>query len=165
MLNIALAGLGTVGAGVVRLLQQNGGVIAARAGQPVAVKAVSARDKNKKRDCNLSGIEWVDDIGKLAQMTGIDAVVEQIGGAEGPVRELAEAALRNRKHYITANKALLAAHGVELAKLAEQNGVQLLFEAAVAGGIPVIKALREGLAGNRISVVYGIINGTCNVSS
>jgi homoserine dehydrogenase len=162
MLNIAIAGLGTVGAGVVRLLQTNGELIAARAGQPINIKAISARDKGKKRDCDLSGIVWVDDVRKLAEMPGVDAVVELIGGADGIARELAEVTLKKGRSYITANKALIAAYGRALARLAEQNKAQLLFEASVAGGIPVIKALREGLAGNRIRAARGILNGTCN---
>jgi len=162
MLKIAVAGLGTVGVGTINLLQKNADLITARAGQPIAIRAVSARDKNRKRDCDLSGITWVDDPRQLASLPDIDVVVEVIGGAEGVVRELAEAALKNGKHYVTANKALLAAHGASLARLAEANGVGLHYEAAVAGGIPIIKALREGLAGNRITSVRGIINGTCN---
>lgn len=162
MLNIAIAGLGIVGAGVVRLLRQNAELIAARAGQPVAIKAVSGRDKNKKRDCDLSSVDWIDDPRKLASMPGIDVVIELIGGAEGVAREVAENALKAGKHLVTANKALLAAHGVALARMAESNKVQLSFEAAVAGGIPIIKTMREGLAGNRVVSVQGILNGTCN---
>jgi homoserine dehydrogenase len=162
MLNIAIAGLGTVGAGVVRLLRQNADLIAARAGQQIMVRAVCARDKNKQRDCDVSGIKWVDDAPQLAGLPGIDAVVELIGGADGIARDLAVTALGNGKPLITANKALIAAQGVALAKLAEQNNVPLFFEAAVAGGIPVLKALREGLAANSISAVRGILNGTCN---
>lgn len=162
MLRIAIAGLGTVGAGVVRLLQKNAGLIATRAGQGIEIRAVSARDRNRKRDCDLSGIVWVEDARQLAALPEVDAVVELIGGAEGAARELAEAALKSGKHYITANKALIATHGAALAKLAEPNKSQLLFEASVAGGIPVIKTLREGLAANRISIVRGILNGTCN---
>jgi len=162
MLNIAIAGLGTVGAGVVRMLRANTELITARAGKPITIKAVSARDKNKKRDCDLHGIEWVDDPRKLAQMPGIDVVVELIGGASDPARELAEATLNNGKHLVTANKALLATHGTALAQLAEKNKKQLSYEASVAGGIPIIKTMREALAGNRITSVRGILNGTCN---
>ena len=162
MLNIAIAGLGTVGDGVVRELQIHAELIAARAGQPIAIKAVSARDKNKKRDCKLDGITWVDDPLKLAALPDVHAVVELIGGTDGAARNLAEATLKNGKHLITANKALLAAHGVALANIAEQNYLQIYFEAAVCGGIPVIKTLREGLAGNVITHVRGILNGTCN---
>jgi homoserine dehydrogenase len=162
MLKIAIAGLGTVGSGVVRLLHNNAELIAARAGCGVDVKAVSARDKNRKRDCDFSGIAWIDDSRQLASLPDVDAVVELIGGVEGVARELAEASLKNGKHYVTANKALVAAHGAALARLGEKNGAHLLFEASVAGGIPVIKTLREGLAGNRVSILRGILNGTCN---
>jgi homoserine dehydrogenase len=162
MLNIAIAGLGTVGAGVMRLLRNNADLIAARAGKPITVRAVSARTKNKQRDCDLSGIEWVDDPRKLGAMQGIDVVVELVGGAEGTAREIADLALGNGKHLVTANKALLAAHGAALARAAEKNKVQLSFEASVAGGVPIIKTIREALAGNRINAVRGILNGTCN---
>lgn len=162
MVNIALAGLGTVGCGVVRLLHKNGELVAARAGKPIKIVAVSARDKKRKRDCDLSGITWVDDARDLATMPDIDVVVELIGGADGIARELAEAALKNGRHYVTANKALLASRGAELAAIAEKKQVQLQFEASVAGGIPVLKTLREGLVGNEISSVRGILNGTCN---
>ncbi|MFY9287150.1 MAG: homoserine dehydrogenase [Alphaproteobacteria bacterium] len=162
MLTIAIAGLGTVGAGAVKLLQKNAELIARRTGNPIKIKAVSAHDKAKKRDCDLSGIDWVDDVQNLGQLPGVDVVVELMGGAEGPARKLAENALKNGKHLITANKALMATHGVALAKLAESNKVQIAYEAAVAGGIPVIKALREGLAGNTVHSVRGILNGTCN---
>lgn len=162
MLRIAIAGLGTVGAGLVRLMQKNADLLAARAGQPVSIVAVSARDKNRARNCDLKGIKWVDDARALATLPDVDAIVELIGGAEGVARELAEAALKNGKHYITANKALLATHGAALAALAEKSKVQLRFEASVAGGIPVLKVLREGLAGNRIGYVRGILNGTSN---
>ena len=162
MLTIAISGLGTVGAAVVRQLQTNAEHIAARAGQPILIKAVSARDKSRKRDCDLSGIEWVDNPQALATLSGVDVVVELMGGAEGAARQLAESALAHGKHLVTANKALIAAHGPALAKLAEANKAQLSFEAAVAGGIPVIKSLREGLAGDDAGLVHGILNGTCN---
>ncbi|MDD5586932.1 MAG: homoserine dehydrogenase [Alphaproteobacteria bacterium] len=161
-LRIALAGLGTVGAETLRLLQENAAVIAARAGRPVIVTAVSARNRQKTRSCSLEGILWADNPLELAAFPDADVVVELIGGAEGVARALCETALRNGKHVVTANKALLAAHGMDLAKLAEESGRQLMFEAAVAGGIPVIKTLREALAGNTMLAVQGILNGTCN---
>jgi homoserine dehydrogenase len=161
MLNIAVAGLGTVGAEVVRLLQTNAALIAARAGNPIAVKAVSARSKSKKRNCDLAGVTWIDEPKQLASQNA-DIIVELMGGADGAAKELAEAALKSGKHLVTANKALIAAHGVALAKLAEAHKAQLSFEAAVAGGIPVIKAIREGLAGDNVQTVRGILNGTCN---
>jgi len=161
-LNVALAGLGTVGGGVLSLLRQNADLVAARAGRPIAVTAVSARDRTRDRGVSLSGLRWFDDPVALASDPAVDVVVEVIGGSDGPARAVVEAAIAARKPVVTANKALLAVHGAELARLAEKAGVALAFEAAVAGGIPVIKALREGLAGNRISRVAGILNGTCN---
>jgi homoserine dehydrogenase len=162
-LRIGVAGLGTVGAGLVRLLQANADVVAARAGRPVVVAAVSARDRGRDRGgLDLGGANWREDPAALAAEPGLDAVVELIGGSEGPARRLVEAALRAGRPVVTANKALLAVHGAELAELAAAKGVPLAFEAAVAGGIPAIKALREGLAANRIGRVAGILNGTCN---
>src|SRR3954453_5912511 len=161
-LSVALAGLGTVGGGVLKLLRENAKVVAARAGRPVAVTAVSARDRSKDRGVPVSGLRWYDDPVALASDPAVDVVVELIGGSDGPARALAEAAIGAGKPLVTANKALLAVHGADLASLAEARGVPLAFEAAVAGGIPVIKALREGLAGNRVSFVAGILNGTCN---
>ncbi|NMM46274.1 homoserine dehydrogenase [Rhodospirillaceae bacterium KN72] len=162
VLKIAVAGLGTVGAGVVSLLQKNGDLIAQRCGRHVTVTAVSARDKAKDRGCDLTGMTWFDDAVTMAREADCDLFVEQIGGSEGIAKEACEAALSSGKHVVTANKALLAVHGTALARLAEENGVSLNYEAAVAGGIPIIKAMREGLAGNRINSVQGILNGTCN---
>jgi len=161
-LRIGIAGLGTVGTGVVKTLQQNADLIAARSGRTVEIMAVSAKTKNKDRGVDVSSYEWLDDPFALATHEDIDVIVELIGGSEGPAKDLIEAALAAKKHVVTANKALMAAHGFELARLAEQNGVSLNYEAAVAGGIPVIKLIREGLAGNSIQSVYGILNGTCN---
>ncbi len=161
-LSIGIAGLGTVGGGVVTMLRQNADLIAARAGRPIAVTAVSARDRNRDRGVPLTGLRWYEDPVALASDPGVDVVVEVIGGSEGPARALVEAAIANGKPVVTANKALLAVHGAAIAAAAEKANVALAFEAAVAGGIPVIKALREGLAGNRITRVAGILNGTCN---
>jgi homoserine dehydrogenase len=161
-LSVGLAGLGTVGAGLLKLLRDNATVVAARAGRPIAVTAVAARDRTRDRGVPLSGLRWFDDPVALATDNGIDVVVEAIGGSEGPARALVAAALAAGKPVVSANKALLAVHGAELAAAAERAGVALGFEAAVAGGIPVIKALREGLAGNHITRVAGILNGTCN---
>ncbi|MBN9563109.1 MAG: homoserine dehydrogenase [Alphaproteobacteria bacterium] len=161
-LSVAVAGLGTVGAGVLTVLRDNAELVAARAGRPIAVTAISARDRSRDRGVPLGGLRWYDDPVALAADPAVDVVVEVIGGSEGPARELVRAALEQRKPVATANKALMAVHGAELAALAERAGVPLAFEAAVAGGIPVIKALREGLAANRISRVAGILNGTCN---
>jgi len=161
-LSIGIAGLGTVGGGVLNMLRQNADLIAARAGRPIAVTAVSARDRGRDRGVPLTGLRWYDDPVALAGDAGVDVVVEVIGGSEGPARALVDAAIAAGKPVVTANKALMAVHGAELAAAAEKSGTVLAFEAAVAGGIPVIKALREGLAGNRISRVAGILNGTCN---
>jgi homoserine dehydrogenase len=161
-LAIAVAGLGTVGAGVVKLLRANADIIAARAGRPIAITAVSARERNRDRGISLSGLRWYEDPVALAADPQVDVVVECIGGSEGPARGLVEAAIAAGKHVVTANKALLAVHGAALAQASETRGTALAFEAAVAGGIPAIKALREGLAANRIQRVAGILNGTCN---
>eukprot|EP01037_Dinobryon_pediforme_P006023 gene6024-6096_t len=161
-LSVGLAGLGTVGLGVLDMLRTNAEIVSARAGRPIAVTAVSARDRNRDRGASLDGLRWFDDPVKLATDPAIDIIVEVMGGSDGPARSLVEAALSAGKPVVTANKALVAVHGAELAALSERTGGTLAFEAAVAGGIPVIKALREGLAGNRISRVAGILNGTCN---
>jgi homoserine dehydrogenase len=159
---VGVAGLGTVGLGVVRLLRENADVVAARAGRPIEVTAVSARDRTRDRGEILSGATWTEDPLALASAPGIDVLVEVIGGSDDPARALVLSALRHGRPVVTANKALVACHGAELAAAAEAGGTTLAFEAAVAGGIPVIKLLREGLAGNRISRVAGILNGTCN---
>jgi len=161
-LAIAVAGLGTVGAGVVNVLRANAEIIAARAGRPIAVTAVSARDRSRDRGLPLSGLRWYEDAVALAADPQVEVVVECIGGSDGAAKALVEAAIAAGKHVVTANKALLAVHGAGLAEAAEAKGVALAFEAAVAGGIPAIKAMREGLAANRIQRVAGILNGTCN---
>ncbi len=161
-LRIGVAGLGTVGASVLRILRDKSEMLTRQCGKPVTVTAVSARDRNRDRGIDLSGINWFDDPVELAKSADIDVFVELIGGEDGPARASVEAALRAGRHVVTANKALLARHGVALAKIAEDKGVLLNFEAAVAGGIPVIKAMRESLTGNTVSRVYGIMNGTCN---
>ncbi|MBL6456889.1 homoserine dehydrogenase [Belnapia sp. T6] len=161
-LSIAVAGLGTVGTGVLKLLATNADLVAARAGRRIIVGAVSARSRNRDRGVPLDAVRWYDDPVALAQDPGTDVVVELIGGSEGPARALVEAALAAGKPVVTANKALLAIHGAAIAELAEARGIPLAFEAAVAGGIPAIKGLREGLAANRIQRVAGILNGTCN---
>jgi homoserine dehydrogenase len=161
-LNIAIAGLGTVAAPTVRLIQHHSALIAGRCGRDITITAVSARDTKRDRGINLKGIDWVEDPLALAARPGIDAVVELIGGADGVAKDLVTESLSAGRHVITANKALIAHHGTVLARLAEEHGVSLRYEAAVAGGIPIVKALREGLAGNAIGRVYGILNGTCN---
>jgi homoserine dehydrogenase len=161
-LRIGVAGLGTVGAGVVKLLAEHGRLLSLRGGRPLKLVAVSARSKARKRDIDVSHLRWERDPLALATAPDIDVVVELIGGSRGIARQLVRKALASGKHVVTANKALLAMHGAELAALAEKKGRILAFEAAVAGGIPIIKALREGLVGNRVKRLYGILNGTCN---
>lgn len=161
-MKIAIAGLGTVGAGVVRLLEENGALVAARCDRDVSVTAVSARDRGRDRGIDLNGLNWFDDASEMASSADADVIVELIGGSEGVAKDVAEGALRAGRHVVTANKALLAHHGLALAALADDRNRSIGYEAAVAGGIPVIKAIREGLSGNRIDSVYGILNGTCN---
>ncbi|MEK7820149.1 MAG: homoserine dehydrogenase [Pseudomonadota bacterium] len=161
-LRIGIAGLGTVGRGTLKVLGANADLLTARAGRELRPVAVSARDKTKDRGVPLKGLRWHDDPLALADDPDIDVVVELIGGSGGIARQLCEKALSQGKHVVTANKALLALHGTALARAAETSGRTLAFEAAVAGGIPIIKALREGLAANRIGRLYGILNGTCN---
>ena len=161
-LRLAIVGLGTVGAGVIRLLAENRDLIARRAGRSIEVVAISARDRAKDRGVDLSPYEWVDDMASLALRDDIDAIVELVGGSDGPALTLARQSLASGKPFVTANKAMIAHHGLDLAREAERAGVALKYEAAVAGGVPVIKGLREGAAANRIMRVYGILNGTCN---
>ena len=161
-LKIGIGGLGVVGAGTVKLLRQNREVLAARTGRDIEVTAVSARDPSKDRKISLDGLTWHEDASALASDDNVDVVVELIGGSDGIAKDLVEGAIANGKHVVTANKALVAHHGTALAEAAETAGVVLAYEAAVAGGIPIIKALREGLSANNIDRVYGILNGTCN---
>ena len=161
-LRVALAGLGTVGGGVIRLIDANRELIARRAGRPIEIVAVSARDRTKDRGVDLTRFAWLDDTVALAQHPDVDVVVELVGGSDGPALTLARATLDRGRSFVTANKAMMAHHGLELAQAAEAKGAALKFEAAVAGGVPVIKGLREGAAANEISRVYGILNGTCN---
>ena len=161
-LRLGLAGLGTVGIGVVKIVQEHAALITARTGREVVITAVSARDRTKNRDVDLSGYSWETDPVALARRDDIDVFVEVMGGSEGAARDATEAALAAGKDVVTANKALLAHHGQALAQTAEAAGCVIRFEAAVAGGIPVVKALTEGLAANRIRRIIGVMNGTCN---
>jgi len=161
-LRIGIVGLGTVGTALFAGLKTHHTSIANRSGRPIVISAVSARDKTRDRGIDLSGVEWFDDPVQLSASATIDCVVELIGGADGTAKSVVETALSNGKHVVTANKALLAKHGALLVALAEQHQVALNFEAAVAGGIPIVKTLRESLSGNQISRVSGILNGTCN---
>ncbi len=161
-LRIGLAGLGTVGTGVIKLLEANRALIERRAGRPIEVAAVSARDRSRDRGIDLDGVAWVDDASALPSRADVDVIVEVIGGSDGMALTLAKGAIAAGKAVVTANKAMIAHHGIALAEAAERSGTALKYEAAVAGGIPIIKGLREGAAANEISQVYGILNGTCN---
>jgi homoserine dehydrogenase len=161
-LRLGIAGLGTVGAGVVKIVRQKANLLAARSGRAIVISAVSARSRDKERGVPLSGYAWEDDPVKLAMRDDVDVFVELMGGSDGPAKAATEAALQAGKDVVTANKALLAHHGQALAETAEAAGHVIRFEAAVAGGIPVVKALTEGLAGNDITRVMGVMNGTCN---
>ena len=161
-LKVGIAGLGIVGASVIRILERRNETVAQRGGRPVEVVAVSARDRSKDRGIDVSRLTWFDNPVDLARSADVDCVVELVGGADGTALEVVRTALSHGKHVVTANKALLAKHGLALAKLAESKDVSIAFEASVAGGIPIIKTLREALPGNRVSRLYGILNGTCN---
>ena len=162
-MKIAVAGLGTVGVGLVRLLEENKESLRARCGRPIEVSAVSARDRWKDRGIKLdASVAWYDDPVLMAGEADAEVIVELIGGTDGIALEVCNQAFSSRRHVVTANKALIALHGMTLAEVAENSGLTLNYEAAVAGGIPIIKALKEGLAGNELSGLYGIFNGTCN---
>ena len=161
-LRVGIAGLGTVGSSVVRVLHGKAAELTRQCGREIVVSAVSARDPSRDRGVDLGRAKWFDDPVEMASRADIDVFVELIGGDEGAARACVKAALEAGRHVVTANKALLAKHGVALAEIAEKKGVLLNYEAAVAGGIPVIKTMREAMAGNSISRVFGILNGTCN---
>ncbi|RMF05419.1 MAG: homoserine dehydrogenase, partial [Alphaproteobacteria bacterium] len=161
-LRLGIAGLGTVGSGLVKLVQERARELADSGMREITIAGVSARDRSKERGIDISAYEWFDEPAELARDANVDVFVELIGGEDGIAKRCVEAALDSGKHVVTANKALLAHHAVSLAALAEEKGVSLNFEAAIAGGIPVVKAMRESLLGNTISRVYGILNGTCN---
>ncbi len=159
---VGVAGLGTVGASALKIIARQDNALTERAGRAIRVTAVSARDRARDRGHDLSGYRWFDDPVALARSDEVDCVVELMGGADGPAKAVVETAIEHGKHVVTANKALLARHGLDLARRAEESGVALAFEASAAGGIPIVKTLREALAGNRITRIYGILNGTCN---
>mgnify|MGYP005989507021 CR=1 FL=1 len=161
-LRLGIAGLGTVGVGIVKIVQKHAALLEARAGRPIVISAVSARSKSKNRDVDLSAYEWEDDPVSLAKRSDIDVFIEVMGGHEGPAKDSTEAAIAAGHDVVSANKALLAIHGQALAEAAEDAGHVIRFEAAVAGGIPVVKSLTEGLAGNEITRVMGVMNGSCN---
>lgn len=161
-INIAIAGLGTVGAETYRIITEESDFLKARSSANFNVVAVSAKSKDKKRDVDLTGVEWIADCRDIADIDNIDVVIELVGGSEGVAKELVEKAITNGKSVITANKALVATHGNNIGELVAKHDVMFGYEAAVAGGIPIIKTIREGLASNRLSKIYGILNGTCN---
>src|SRR5215831_16895873 len=161
-LRVGVAGLGTVGATLVAQISRQREALAARCGRTIEVVAVCARSRGKDRGVDLRKMKWAADPVALARDPGIDVFVELMGGAGDPAKSAVKAALASGKSVVTANKALLAKHGVELAGLAERNHVAINFEAAVGGAIPIVKTLREGMAGNSFERIYGILNGTCN---
>ncbi|MEO0680549.1 MAG: homoserine dehydrogenase, partial [Pseudomonadota bacterium] len=161
-LRLGVAGLGTVGAGVVKIVRDRAEMLTARAGRPLEIVAVSARSRGKDRGVDLSPYAWEDDPVALARREDVDVFVELMGGEDGPAKASVEAALARGASVVTANKAMLAHHGQAMAEAAEASGAALKFEAAVAGGIPVVKALGEGLAANGMTRVMGVMNGTCN---
>lgn len=161
-MKVGIAGLGTVGVGVFKILQNNSKIIQSRTGEEIVISAISSRDKNKDRGINTSNVKWYDNCLEMVENKELNAIVELIGGSDGIAYELCKLALKNKKHVVTANKALIAIHGHELALIAEENDVALNFEASVAGGIPIIKSVKEGLAANNINKISGILNGTCN---
>ena len=161
-INIAIAGLGTVGAETYRIIKEESDFLKARSSSNFNVVAVSAKSKDKKRDIDLTGAEWITDCRDIADIDNIDVVIELVGGSEGVAKELVEKAITNGKSVITANKALVATHGNNIGELVAKHDVMFGYEAAVAGGIPIIKTIREGLASNRLDKIYGILNGTCN---
>jgi len=161
-LKIAVAGLGTVGSGVLRILQENGALLAQRCGRALKLSAVSALAPPTDSEVSTGDAVWYDDAIAMAREADVDVVVELIGGSGGVAKAVCEAAIGAGRHVVTANKAMIAMHGLEIARAAEGAGVGFGYEAAVAGGIPIIKSLREGLPANRLTSVYGILNGTCN---
>ena len=161
-LRVGVAGLGTVGAALIAQIARQREALAARCGRGIEIVAVCARSKGKDRGVDLKKMKWFDDPVALAKSDGIDLFVELMGGSGNPAKAAVEAALSSGKAVVTANKALLAKHGVALAALAEKEGVALNYEAAVAAAIPIVRTLREGLAGNAVQRIYGILNGTCN---
>ncbi len=161
-LRLGIAGLGTVGTGVIKIVRRHRDMLEARAGREIVISAVSARSKGKDRGVPISGYDWVDDPVALARRDDVDVFVELMGGTDGPAKAASEAAIAAGKDVVTANKAMLAVHGHELALAAEKQNRVIRFEAAVAGGIPVVKALTEGLTGNDMTRVMGVMNGTCN---
>tara|TARA_S200000501_G_scaffold332766_1_gene335676 strand:- start:2066 stop:3352 length:1287 start_codon:yes stop_codon:yes gene_type:complete len=161
-LNIAIVGLGNIGSYLYKYLKDNKKILKVKNNCSPIIKYVSARSKNKKRNIKIKKKEWLDNYLDATKLSDVDLIIELIGGAEGPAKKLVFAALKNKKHVVTANKALIAKYGDELSKIAEANKVNLEFEASVCGGLPIIRSLKEGLIANKISKIYGILNGTSN---
>ncbi len=161
-LNIAIIGLGNIGSYLYKYLKDNKNILAEKNNCLPIVKYVSAKNKKKKRNIKIKKSQWLKDYLHCTKLKDVDLIVELIGGAEGPAKKLVFDALKNKKHVVTANKALIAKYGDQLAKIAEKNKVNLEFEAAVCGGLPIIRSLKEGLIANKISRIYGILNGTSN---
>ena len=161
-INIAIVGFGNIGSYFYKVLEKNKKAISIKTGKMPFVKYITAKNINKKRKIKIPKSKWIKNFKTLVCMDDIDIVVELIGGAEGAAKELVFSALKNKKHVVTANKALIAKYGDELAYLAEKNGVNLEYEASVAGGVPIIRSIKEGLIANKINKIYGILNGTTN---
>ncbi len=161
-LNIAIIGLGNIGSYLFNYLNVNKKILTEKNNCLPIVKYVSAKNINKKRNIKIKKSQWISDYLKITKLKDVDLIVELIGGSEGPAKKLVFAALKNKKHVVTANKALIAKYGDQLAKIAEKNKVNLEFEASVCGGVPIIRSLKEGLIANKISKIYGIFNGTSN---
>mgnify|MGYP001396741634 CR=1 FL=1 len=161
-LNIAIVGLGNIGSYLYKYLNKNKEILSKRNNCTPVVKYVSAKNKNKKRGIKISKNKWLKSFSEASKRKDIDIIVELIGGAEGAAKNLVFSALKNKKHVVTANKALIAKYGDQLSSIAEKNKVNLEFEAAVCGGVPIIRSLKEGLVANKIQKVFGIFNGTSN---
>ena len=161
-INIAIVGFGNIGSYFYKVLEKNKKVISYKTGKTPFVKYISAKNINKKRKIKIPKSKWIKNFKNLVYMDDVDIVIELIGGAEGAAKRLVFSALKNKKHVVTANKALIAKYGDELAYLAERNNVNLEYEASVAGGVPIIRSIKEGLIANKINKIYGILNGTTN---
>ena len=161
-INIALVGFGNIGSYFYKILEKNKRNIISKTGKIPVIKYISSKSKNKKRKIKIPHKKWIKNFSELVYKKDVDIIVELIGGSDGPAKKLISSALRNKKHVITANKSLMAKHGDQLAELAEKNNVNLEFEASVAGGIPIIRSIKEGLVANKINKIYGILNGTTN---
>ena len=161
-INIAIVGLGNIGSYLYKYIKRNINIIEKKTNVIPNILYVSAKNKKKKRNLNIPKKKWLSNYLDASTNKNIDIVIELIGGAEGAAKKLVFSALKNKKHVITANKALIAKYGDQLAKIAENNKVNLEYEAAVCGGVPIIRSLKEGLIANKINRVHGIFNGTSN---